>query len=183
MPNSITVARPYAKAVFEYALEANELGRWSELLHHLADLSLNEEITCFIENPITTKEQRCELLTAFLTPQSNANELTVLEALLTLLATNNRLRLLPDIHLLFETLRAEQEKVLAAKVVSFSEPSDAQKQQLMSALSRRLKRQVTLDVTIDKSLLGGAMIQAGDLVIDGSVRGKLVKLGTELLAV
>ena len=102
--------------------------------------------------------------------------------LITLLATNKRLMLLPEIKALYEVYRAEQEKTLVVDVVSYSHFSAAQQQELIAALSKRLQRQVSLNVRIDPALLGGAVIQAGDLVIDGSVRGKLNKLTTDLAA-
>ena len=108
--------------------------------------------------------------------------MTLVNHLVGLLADNKRLQALPDIYLQYEALRAEQEKTLTAKVSSFAVLTSAQQQHLISSLSQRLQRQVTLDVSIDTSLLGGAVIRAGDLVIDGSVRGKLNKLSSNLAA-
>lgn len=181
MSDTTTIARPYAKAIFEYALAANKLSQWSEILHDLALSVLDENVARFIANPATTEAQKTELL---MTPfvKSGSNETVAIENLVALLAHNKRLTLLPDIKLLFEMQRAEQEKTLKVIVTSFSELSSAQQQQLISSLSQRLQRQVTLNISIDKSLLGGAVIQAGDLVIDGSVRGKLHKLITDLAA-
>ena len=90
--------------------------------------------------------------------------------------------LLPDIYALYEAHRAEQEKTLHVDVSSYSDLSSAQQQRLIESLSQRLQRKVSLKISIDPSLLGGAIIRAGDLVIDGSVRGKLNKLSTELAA-
>lgn len=90
--------------------------------------------------------------------------------------------LLPEIKALYEVYRAEQEKILEVDVVSYSELTPAQQQRLSESLSQRLSRKVSLKVSIDPSLLGGALIRAGDLVIDGSVRGKLNMLGTSLAA-
>lgn len=90
--------------------------------------------------------------------------------------------LLPEIKALYEVYRAEQEKILEVDVVSYSELTPAQQQRLSESLSQRLSRKVSLKISIDPSLLGGALIRAGDLVIDGSVRGKLNMLGTSLAA-
>ncbi|PYD07325.1 F0F1 ATP synthase subunit delta, partial [Pseudomonas syringae pv. syringae] len=98
------------------------------------------------------------------------------------LTTNKRLMLLPEIEALYEVYRAEQEKILEVDVVSYSELTPAQQQRLSESLSQRLSRKVSLKISIDPSLLGGALIRAGDLVIDGSVRGKLNMLGTSLAA-
>ncbi|CDZ76184.1 F-type ATPase subunit delta [Legionella massiliensis] len=181
MSNTTTIARPYAKAIFEYALASQKLSQWSEILHELAVAVLDDKATHFIANPAATVEQQIELLMSLFT-KIDANEKAAVENLVALLAHNKRLMLLPDIKVLFDALRAEQEKTLQVKVISFSELSSAQQAQLASSLSQRLQRQVTLSLSIDKSLIGGAVIHAGDLIIDGSVRGKLNKLRTDLAA-
>ncbi|KTD18707.1 ATP synthase F1 subunit delta [Legionella lansingensis] len=181
MPDTTTIARPYAKAIFEHALAVNKLGQWSEILHILALSVMNEDALPFITNPATTEAQQIELLLAPFAKVAR-DEIKAIENLVSLLATNKRLTSLPDIKALFEALRAEQEKTLVVKVRSFSELSAAQEEQLKKSLSERLKRAVTLKVIIDKSLLGGAVIQAGDLVIDRSVREQLDRLGAGLAA-
>lgn len=89
---------------------------------------------------------------------------------------------LPALSLLFEDMRAEHEKTLSVDVISFSPLSKHQEAELIQRLKRRLKRDITLNISIDHHLLGGAIIQAGDLVIDGSVRGELNKLKATLVA-
>jgi F-type H+-transporting ATPase subunit delta len=181
MAETITTARPYAKAIFEYALAANKLSQWSKILDTLALSILQEEIKQFLTNPAITDAQKVDLLLAPFTEVEN-EELQMIQNLLSLLARNKRLGSLPDVKVLFEELRAEQEKTLAVKVRSFSEFSPKQEEDLKNSLSQRLSRTVTLTVIIDKSLLGGAVIEAGDLVIDGSVREQLNRLGVELAA-
>ncbi|CAM2738132.1 ATP synthase F1 subunit delta [Legionella steigerwaltii] len=180
MSDSTTIARPYAKATFEYALGEKKLAEWSAHLRNLAQAVLMPEAEQFIANPATTVEQHIQLLQAAMGAKSNENK--PLNNLITLLATNKRLMLLPDIYALYEVHRAEQEKTLTVDVSSYSDLSSAQQQRLIESLSQRLQRKVSLKISIDPSLLGGAIIRAGDLVIDGSVRGKLNKLGTELAA-
>lgn len=181
MSNTTTIARPYAKAIFEYALAVQKLAQWSEILQTLAAVVLDEKMSQFIANPVVTAEQQIELLMS-LFAKVGVNEKAAIQNLVVLLTGNKRLMLLPDIKVLFDSLRAEQEKTLQVEVYSFSELSSAQQAKLISSLSHRLQRQVTLDLRIDKSLLGGAVVHAGDLVIDGSVRGKLNKLRTDLAA-
>ena len=89
---------------------------------------------------------------------------------------------LPEIHATYEALKAEQEKSLEVSVISFASMSDKQKQALSESLKSRLQREITINETVDPSILGGAIIRAGDLVIDGSVKGKLEKLKTEIAA-
>lgn len=180
MSDSTTIARPYAKAVFEYALAEKKLAEWSAYLLTLAQVVLTPEAAQFIENPISTVEQHIELLQGVIKAGSSKNE--SINNLIALLATNKRLMLLPAISALYEVHRAEQEKTLDVDVSSFSDLSSKQQESLIESLSKRLQRKVSLKINIDPSLLGGAIIRAGDLVIDGSVRGKLNKLSTGLAA-
>lgn len=180
MPDSTTIARPYAKAIFEYALAEKKLAEWSAHLITLAQAVLNSEAAQFIENPASTVEQHSELLQALVKTKSTKND--PVTNLIALLATNKRLMLLPEISALYEIHRAEQEKTLDVEVRTFFGLSAAQQEQLIKSLSKRLQRQVSLNIHIDPTLLGGAIIRAGDLVIDGSVRGKLNKLSTGLAA-
>jgi F-type H+-transporting ATPase subunit delta len=180
MSDSTTIARPYSKAIFEYALGEKKLAEWSAYLVNLAQAVLTPEAKQFIANPATTVEQHIELLHAAINIRSNEN--MPFSNLIALLATNKRLMLLPEISALYEVHRAEQEKTLNVDVSSYSDLSSEQQQRLIESLSQRLQRKVSLKISIDPSLLGGAIIQAGDLVIDGSVRGKLNKLCTGLAA-
>lgn len=177
MSESITIARPYAKAIFEQALAEKQFALWSNVLTILAEAVLMPEAGQFINNSTSTTEQHRELFQSVL-PVDNEQ----VNNLIALLAANKRLLLLPEIRALYEAQRALQEKTLEVDVISYSELSDAQQQQLADALGQRLERQVTLNIKIDPSLLGGAIIQAGDFVIDGSVRGKLQKLSASLAA-
>ena len=88
--------------------------------------------------------------------------------------------LIPEIAQVYEELRADAEKTVEAEMVSAFEVSDDQRQKIAAALSNRLAREVILNCTVDQSLVGGAIIRAGDLVIDGSARGKLAQLTTAL---
>ncbi|TAL59195.1 MAG: F0F1 ATP synthase subunit delta [Legionella sp.] len=180
MSNSTTIARPYAKAIFEYALENNKLREWSEYLSCLAQTVLDPNGADFIHNPAATVDQHIELLITACGPKAKDDE--GLKNFVRLLATNKRLMLLLEIKSLYEVHRAEQEKTLVVDVLSFAEVSNDQQQKLIDSLSKRLQRKVSLKIRIDSSLLGGAKIQAGDLVIDGSVRGMLNKLSTDLAA-
>jgi F-type H+-transporting ATPase subunit delta len=134
----------------------------------------------FINNPASQTVQHIALLQSMC--GSQVKESASLTNLIALLATNKRLMLIPEIQALYEVHRAEQEKTLNVDVVSFSVLSTAQQQKLVDSLTKRLERKVSLNISIDSSILGGAIIRAGDLVIDGSVRGKLHKLATGLAA-
>lgn len=187
MSDNVTIARPYAKAIFNHALASKQLAAWSIGLHDLAKTVLDPRASRFICNPDSAVELQNELLLfvldkSNLTKSAHGIDMKHMENLVRMLTENKRLLLLPDICAQFEMLRAEQEKTLTVQVSSFAALTEEQEQHLVQSLSQRLQRQVMLDVNIDKSLLGGAVLRAGDLVIDGSVRGKLTKLGATLAA-
>lgn len=180
MSDSTTIARPYAKAIFEHALAEKKLAEWSEYLLLLAQSVMTPLAAQFIASPASTDAQQVDLLLSVC--NEKVKEDSAVSNLVILLAANNRLMLLPEINALYEVHRAEQEKTLVVDVISFSTVSSAQQEQLIESLSKRLQRKVALNISIDPLLLGGAIIRAGDLVIDGSVRGKLNKLSTGLAA-
>lgn len=182
MSDNVTIARPYAKAIFNHALAKKQLAAWSIILHDLALTVLDPHASRFICNPENAVELQIQLLLSIMAKSNHAIEMKNIENLVRLLAANKRLLLLSDICAQFEDLRAEQEKTLTVQVSSFANLTEAQQQHLVQSLSQRLQRQVMLDINIDQSLLGGAVIRAGDLVIDGSVAGKLAKLGASLAA-
>lgn len=171
-----TMARPYAKAVFEYAAGAGDLENWSNVLALLAAVVTEEKVQVFLSSPATTQEQQASAVTSLcgeeLSPQQ-AN-------LISVLAENRRLPLLPDISVQFEALKSSREKSIQIEVISAGDLSAEQQQKLAAALSARLERQVSMEVKVDKNLIGGAVVRAGDTVIDGSVRGRLNKLAEAL---
>ncbi|MCX7116859.1 MAG: F0F1 ATP synthase subunit delta [Legionellales bacterium] len=182
MSDSTTIARPYAKAIFSLAFETKTLSEWSQTLHLLAQTVLDPNAQHFITNPSATVDLQIELLLTLCAKSEKIIDKKILQNVLGLLAHHKRLLVLPDIFAQFETLRAESEKTLVANVSSFASLTTTEQTKLMKSLSHRLQRHVTLDVNIDESLLGGAVIRAGDLVIDGSVRGQLNKLMSNLAA-
>ncbi len=180
MSDNVTIARPYAKAIFNHALAKKQLAAWSIILHDLALTVLDPQASGFICNPESTVELQIQLLLSVVVKSKPAIEMNDIENLVHLLAANKRLLLLSDISAQFEVLREAQEKTVTVQVSSFAAFTEEQQQNLVQSLSDRLQRHVMLDINIDKSLLGGAVIRAGDLVIDGSVAGKLAKLGATL---
>jgi len=178
MDTSTTIARPYAKAAFEFALDKSQLQQWADLLGVLSLVSLNPAVQEIIQRPGVCPEKLAALFI-------NISQKKIDEAgknFVRLLAKNKRLLILPDIKLIFDALKAEQEKSLEVSVISFSSMTDEQKKALADSLKKRLKRDININESIDKSILGGAIIRAGDLVLDGSVRGKLEKLKQEIAA-
>jgi F-type H+-transporting ATPase subunit delta len=176
MAEAITIARPYANAVFALAQEKGELKAWSDLLAVLAQCAADPEMQSIITSPAVSDEQAVSVLADI------AGDAMTAEAknFLSLLAENDRLLLLTDITVLFEALRAEAEKSMTADVISARELTSEQADKISAALKARLGRDVTLNTSIDESLLGGAIIRAGDLVIDGSAVGKLNRLANAI---
>lgn len=172
MAEAITIARPYANAVFNIANDKAELKAWSELLAVFAQFVEDGEIAQMIASPSVTDEQVIDLM-ANVTGETVNDEA---RHLLMLLAENNRLSLLGDIAVIYEELRAEAEQVMTADVSAAKPLTEEQEANISAALKKRTGRDVTLNVEVDESLLGGAVIRAGDLIIDGSALGKLNRL-------
>lgn len=173
MSQAITLARPYARALFLLAKESGQLKAVSESLNFSAQASVVPELAVLLGNPRVSNAQLLDLLSPV-----EANE--TMQRFLLVLAENNRLALLPEVSALFEQLRAESEHVLKANVTSAAAMSDVELNKLTDALKKRFGRDVDVQVAVDESLIGGAIIDTGDLVIDGSVRNKLARLNAGL---
>ena len=176
MAERATVARPYAKAAFAYAREQGKLDPWSRWLGTARDIVLSEEYGAYESSPGVTKRQLVELITGVCGGALDANARSMID----LLAENDRLDYLPEIAQRFEELKAEDQNVADVEVASAVELNDAQLERLASALRTRLRRDVRLHCTVDPSLIGGAVVRSGDMLIDGSLLQKLERLGTEL---
>jgi len=179
-----TIARPYARAAFDTAKEANALEAWSQALAAAAAVVSNEDAERVLASPSLTDDARVELIAEVGAAMPGAELFgdQRFRSLLRLLAENDRLEALPEISAQFDELKAEAENKIDVTLVSATsvEPEIAQK--ITQALERRLGRQVALKVEIDDKLLGGAIIRAEDMVIDGSVRMRLERLTQTLIA-
>jgi F-type H+-transporting ATPase subunit delta len=182
MADMTSIARPYAKAAFEYALEHQQINAWSAWLQQLTQVVQDADCEAFITNPATTPEQQSSLLLAVLKRLDKEATSDALHNFVGLLARNKRIGVLTDIADLYQYFRAVYEKTLTVDVSSFTSLSTEQLRNLAERLSQRLQRQVTLSVSVDPALLGGAIIRAGNIVFDGSVRTQLKKLSTLLAA-
>jgi F-type H+-transporting ATPase subunit delta len=182
MSDITTIARPYAKAIFEHAQATRTLKEWSNILQELAQIVARPEAHALLSNPAVDSQQQVKFILSVLAQLSPTLEGSSLNNFIQLLVQNKRVLTINDIYIQFEILKAEQEKMQEVRVISFNHLTPAQEKSLIQSLSERLQRQISINVTIDKTLMGGAIIYAGDLVIDGSVRGRLNKLGTELAA-
>ena len=171
-----TLARPYAKAAFEYADQAGQLQGWSDSLAIAGAVAEQPNVVKLLASPTYTAKQQAAVLVeicGYALSAAGQNFLAVL-------SEHRRLQLLPEISRQFEILKANREKAVDVEVISAQLLTDDQQQQLSDALSAKLERKVNMQVRLDKSLLGGAVIRAGDTVIDGSIRGRLAKLAESL---
>lgn len=171
-----TLARPYAKAAFEFASAANALAAWSGMLALAAAAVEDEVFAQRMRNPGLTDERKAEDL--LMVCEGHIDE--GFGNFVKTLAEHDRLPLIPVIAELYEQHKAEHDRSIVVEVESAFELSDEQQKTLATALTKRLDRTVTPHVTINPALIGGVLIRAGDLVIDGSVRGKLDKLAEAL---
>ncbi|WP_297528154.1 F0F1 ATP synthase subunit delta [Thiohalobacter sp.] len=176
MAELTTIARPYALAVFKLAREQQALDRWADMLGLAAVVAADAEMSRLIDNPRLTERQLADLFIEICGDGLDAQGRNMIRVL----AENRRLKALPEIHRLYLALKSEAEGAIQAELVSARPVSEVQKQAILESLKKRFGRDVELDCRIDESLVGGAVIRAGDLVIDGSVRGKLARLATAL---
>jgi F-type H+-transporting ATPase subunit delta len=177
MAEAITTARPYAQAAFDEALKLNALKAWSEILLSLADAVIHPEVHAVITNPRVSKKQVESLMEALAGKDATKQQ----QNFVRVLADNQRLQLLPEIAALFETLKSDAEKTVNVVVDAAFELSSAQQDKIVSSLKKRLGREIKLTCQVNKELLGGVVIRAGDKVIDGSARTRLVEMANALV--
>lgn len=176
MAELTTLARPYAKAAFQVALQENSMDEWSRMLALSAAIAKEEAIKLLLQAPTLTSDQVAQ---SFI--DVCGDELTGKgQNFIRLLAENKRIALLGEVSKIFENLRAQQEKSLDVEVVTPYEISADVSDKLVDALKSRLQKEVRLSTRTDQSLIGGAVIRTGDMVIDSSVRGKLAKLAESI---
>jgi len=169
MSELTTTARPYARAVFELANENGKLSEWSDTLQFMAAVASNEDARSLLDNPKLTKEAAGEILIQLCGEQIDEQG----QNLAKLLAENSRIPALPEVSKLFEELKSETEGRVEVQVTSAFEMSDEEQSKLAESLKAKLGSEVNLTVEIDESIMGGAIIRAGDMVIDGSIQGRL----------
>jgi len=169
MSELATLARPYAAAVFKRAKETQSATKWSKSLAFMSDILKNKDISVVVDNPKVDKQRLSELLLDIC--QGHVNEES--ENFLKLLVHNNRLRLVPTIAKLFEAFKADDEGYLEVEVMTAYTLSKEAKQEFTATLEKNLGKKIHMNVAVDKSLIGGVLVRAGDKVIDGSIKGRL----------
>jgi F-type H+-transporting ATPase subunit delta len=171
-----TIARPYAKAAFEAALPGRAFAEWSAGLAVAAEIVADPRVAALVANP----ELPSADIADFIIGVAGGKLDPLMQNFVRVLAENHRLSLLPEILAHYEVMRADVENTVDVEVISAVKLDAAQTDKLAGALSTRLKRRVNMRNSVDASLIGGAVIHAGDLVIDGSLKGRLQRLRTEL---
>lgn len=178
MADRSTIARPYARAAFQEASGEKRLGPWADALNTGAAVVQDTRVQALLGEPLVTPAQLADLVIGIAGDNLNQHGRNFVQTL----AENRRLGLLPEIAAIFNELKDAEEGIVDVTVTSAA-PLDQQQQLTLSeALSRRLKRQIRLHCEIDPALIGGALIQAGDLVIDGTLRTRLDRIATALTA-
>jgi len=175
MSELLTVARPYAKAAFDFAVEHQGVDHWQNMLAFTAEVSRNAEIAEMLSGAIAP-ETLSETFIAVCGDQLDEAG----QNLIKIMAENGRLAVLPDVLEQYIHLRAAQESTAEVEVISASTLKDAQLAKISAAMEQRLSRKVKLNCKIDKSVIAGVIIRAGDMVIDGSVRGRIERLADVL---
>lgn len=178
MADKSTIARPYAKAAFEEARDRERLGPWSDALHTSAAVVGDARVEALLGNPRVTPEELAALVIEIASPQLDEEGRNFVRTL----ADNRRLALLPEIATRFDELKSEAEGIVDVTVTSAAPLDEPQQRKLAAALERRLGRSVRLQCATDPALIGGAVLRAGDLVIDGSLRRRLERIAYELTA-
>ena len=176
MAESVTIARPYAQAVFRLARENRALAAWSDRLQRLAAIAQDAEMTKVVGNPKFSARQVADLFVS-LTGGAGNQELA---SFVTILAENERLGVLAQIQEIYEQLKSADEGVKEAVVTSAFPLDDAQLKNLISQLESHFGSRLHPVVEVDAALIGGIKVAVGDQVLDASVRGKLDAMATAL---
>jgi F-type H+-transporting ATPase subunit delta len=178
MAEPSTVARPYAEAAFKLAEAAGSLAKWSDMLSGLAAVGADERVQRAMSDPNLSDAQVAGLFIGVLSGKLDSEG----ENFARVLASNQRLELLPEIREQFDALKNEREGVVEAEIQSAFEMTQDQVGDLLSRLEKKLGRKVKAHVSVDKTLIGGVRVVVGDKVIDGSARAQLAALETALKA-
>ncbi|HEY6822962.1 MAG TPA: F0F1 ATP synthase subunit delta [Steroidobacteraceae bacterium] len=178
MADRLTIARPYARAAFEEARKNGGLAPWSTALQTAAIVVQDARVASLLDNPRVTPAELARLVDEIAATPLGEHGANFVRTL----ADNHRLGLLPEIAELFDTLKDEAEGIADVTVTSAAPLDEAQRARIGAALERRLARKARLHFEIDPALIGGAVLRAGDLVIDGSLRTRLERIAYELTA-
>jgi F-type H+-transporting ATPase subunit delta len=176
MAEASTIARPYAQAVFDIATSTKKLSEWSKQLESLSAIVSDDQIGGLVVNPSVESEQLVDLIISIAKDDLDQEGKNFVKVL----AENDRLNVIPEIATIFENLKNEAEKTVQAEVITAYALKDDQKSKLQAALKKRLGCEVEISSRVDKDIIGGAIVRAGDMIIDGTVTAQLDRLTSEL---
>jgi F-type H+-transporting ATPase subunit delta len=172
-----TIARPYAKAAFDHAVENKTIAQWQEMLVFAAEVTKNETVKSLLTGSVAA-EKLAEIFNGVCGEQLDLQG----QNLIKILAENRRLQALPEISVMFNQLKADYDKEIDVDITSAVKLNKKQQTDLGKSLEKRLARKVKLNCSVDPELIAGVLIKAGDTVIDGSLRSKLNRLSDALQA-
>ncbi|MGO2011117.1 MAG: F0F1 ATP synthase subunit delta [Pseudoalteromonas sp.] len=175
MSKLTTIARPYAKAAFELAVEKGTVESWNDMLFFAGHVASNEQVDSALSG-LSKATDQAEFFIKVCAEQLNEHG----QNLVKVMAENGRLVALPAVAELFTAFKAEYDKEVDVDVTSATSLAAEQQESLVAALEKRFARKIKLNCSVDESVVGGLVIKAGDKVIDGSIRGKLSRLATTL---
>jgi F-type H+-transporting ATPase subunit delta len=175
MSEFITIARPYARAAFEFAAEHNAIENWQSMLAFAAEVTRNKQVAKLLSGALAAEK----LSQIFIEICDDALDESA-QNFIKIMAKNGRLQLLPYVFQLFIQQRSSQESTIDVEVLSAGKLNDEQRARISTVMEKRLSRKVRLNCKIDKSVIAGLIIRAGNMVIDGSVRGRLERLADTL---
>ncbi len=176
MTELATLARPYAEAVFARAKETGRTGQWSSMLAFIAVVVRDRELAAIVDNPKVGDKDLIRLLLDICGEQIDAEGANLLKLLL----ANGRLSIVAQIARLYEEYRAADEGYADVKVLTAYAITKAEEKKLEVALAKKLNKKVHMSLEVDESLIGGILVRAGDMVIDGSIKGQLQQLAKGL---
>jgi F-type H+-transporting ATPase subunit delta len=174
-----TAARPYARAIFELASEEGKLQQWQDNLLLAASIASDDDMRALLIRPALIASDVAGMIMSVM-EAAGAEADTDFRNLISLLADNARLAALPAIAVLFETLKQEAEGKIEVRIRSAQELTAEQQQKIADSMAKRLGKKVSISTEVDESLIAGAIVTAGDLVIDGSASGRMQKLTVAL---
>lgn len=177
MANTMTHARPYARAAFEYAKQHDVLAEWLDILQTAGAMAQHEEVRDYIKNPKVSADQVITLFADVAGKKFNQQQ----DNFFQMLAQGRQLALLSDIATLFARLYEQDNEMVSVDVISACEMSQIQQDKMQAALEKRMGKKIKLHCTVDSKLLGGAIVRTPEWVMDGSVTGKLQQLKTKLV--
>lgn len=177
MAEATTLARPYALAAFDIAKEHDRFDHWSYALKQLVQVTGTPKVRDYVSSPVHSSVAKATTMVDLL--EDDLTEST--KRFVQVLAENQRLELISEIREIFEELVAEERKTLAVEITTAVELTHEEIKAFDDALTRKYQREINMTITVDPEIIGGALIRAGDTVLDSTVRGKLEKLQTTLM--